>query len=161
MRALVRRPKSLSLLLMLVLPIGTVYPHGGGLDQCGGHHDRKQGGYHVHNRRNYCGCYPANCAPAKPKVSILADASTSKTLRAYSCDNAHVGGSKCFPVGDPKQMTVALYPESMKGEPVRLSDDGNGVLVNIVAQRVVLDQRWLQVETSNGRRGWIVAGYVK
>lgn len=34
------------------------YAHGGGLDSCGGHHDRKRGGYHVHRMANYCACYP-------------------------------------------------------------------------------------------------------
>src|SRR5688572_17840526 len=34
-----------SLLLFLALP---VYPHGGGLDAKGCHHDRKRGGYHCH-----------------------------------------------------------------------------------------------------------------
>jgi hypothetical protein len=32
--------------------------HGGGLDKCGGHKDKKRGGYHVHNMAKYCGCYP-------------------------------------------------------------------------------------------------------
>jgi hypothetical protein len=32
--------------------------HGGGLDRCGGHHDRKRGGYHVHRQYQYCRCYP-------------------------------------------------------------------------------------------------------
>ena len=32
--------------------------HGGGLDRCGGHHNRKQGGYHIHSVAKYCACYP-------------------------------------------------------------------------------------------------------
>jgi micrococcal nuclease len=41
--------------------------HGGGLDGCGGHNDRKRGGYHVHNHALYCQCYPEadGCAPDK------------------------------------------------------------------------------------------------
>ena len=34
------------------------YAHSGGLDRCGGHRDRKRGGYHVHNLARYCACYP-------------------------------------------------------------------------------------------------------
>lgn len=39
--------------------------HGGGLDRCGGHHDRKQGGYHIHNVAKYCACHPdkEGCKP--------------------------------------------------------------------------------------------------
>lgn len=49
--------------LVLVLTFGLFLPeigyaHGGGLDSCGGHNDRKRGGYHVHRMPNYCACYP-------------------------------------------------------------------------------------------------------
>lgn len=37
---------------------GQAYAHGGGLDACGGHNDRKRGGYHVHRMANFCACYP-------------------------------------------------------------------------------------------------------
>lgn len=53
---------------------GPLVAHGGGLDRCGGHNDRKHGGYHVHNQAQYCVCYPesAGCggekAPAKPRT---------------------------------------------------------------------------------------------
>jgi hypothetical protein len=45
-----------------------LFAHSGGLDSCGGHHDRKHGGYHVHNQALYCGCHPesAGCAVPKP-----------------------------------------------------------------------------------------------
>lgn len=47
----------------IIVIIGTllasaVYGHGGGLDRCGGHHDRKHGGYHLHNMVLYCACLP-------------------------------------------------------------------------------------------------------
>jgi hypothetical protein len=32
--------------------------HGGGLDRCGGHTNRKTGQYHVHNSALYCACHP-------------------------------------------------------------------------------------------------------
>lgn len=39
-------PALLWVLLLLLPSLG--YPHGGGLDSYGCHHDRKQGGYHCH-----------------------------------------------------------------------------------------------------------------
>ena len=49
----------------------TALAHGGGIDRCGGHNDRKRGGYHVHNMAKYCACNPsaAECkkAPADQK----------------------------------------------------------------------------------------------
>ena len=56
------------LALVLVLAFGwaisVVQAHGGGTDSCGGHNDRKRGGYHVHNWTKYCACNPdaAQCA---------------------------------------------------------------------------------------------------
>ncbi len=32
--------------------------HGGGIDRCGGHNDRKAGTYHVHQYNKYCKCNP-------------------------------------------------------------------------------------------------------
>jgi len=48
---------SVLLIGVLCLP-GVGFAHGGGLDSCGGHHDRKRGGYHVHRIANYCACHP-------------------------------------------------------------------------------------------------------
>jgi hypothetical protein len=55
------------LLLLLVAATTVAEAHSGGLDRCGGHNDRKRGGYHVHNLARYCGCYPEaeSCQPAK------------------------------------------------------------------------------------------------
>lgn len=39
---------------------GTALAHGGGLDGCGGHNNRKTGGYHVHNMARFCGCHPSD-----------------------------------------------------------------------------------------------------
>ena len=36
------------LLFALVLVVGSVHAHGGGLDTHGCHHDRRNGGYHCH-----------------------------------------------------------------------------------------------------------------
>ncbi|HLB45953.1 MAG TPA: YHYH domain-containing protein [Anaerolineales bacterium] len=49
--------------ILMMLLAGPVFAHGGGLDKCGGHNDRKRGGYHVHNHAKYCSCYPQseNC----------------------------------------------------------------------------------------------------
>jgi hypothetical protein len=45
-----------------------VHAHGGGIDKCGGHKDKKKGGYHVHNMAKYCACNPTAAAcKATPK----------------------------------------------------------------------------------------------
>lgn len=36
----------------------SVWAHGGRTDSCGGHNDRKHGGYHIHNYSKYCACNP-------------------------------------------------------------------------------------------------------
>lgn len=50
--------------VLMALLAGPVFAHGGGLDKCGGHRDRKQGGYHVHDQIKYCSCNPQseNCS---------------------------------------------------------------------------------------------------
>lgn len=47
------------LLLQLAAGGSLLRAHGGGLDSCGGHNDRKHGGYHVHNHAAYCRCNPS------------------------------------------------------------------------------------------------------
>ena len=41
----------------LIAPVGLAWAHPGGLDKCGGHHNRKTGEYHVHNWTLYYNCY--------------------------------------------------------------------------------------------------------
>jgi hypothetical protein len=62
--------KFLIFILMMFLA-GPVFAHGGGLDKCGGHKDRKQGGYHVHDQTKYCSCYPQseNCTAKDDRES--------------------------------------------------------------------------------------------
>jgi len=43
--------------MVVSLPSPALAP-GGGLDACGGHHDGKRGGYHVHRMAQYCACHP-------------------------------------------------------------------------------------------------------
>lgn len=51
--------KKVFLILVFVLfIISDAYAHGGRTDSCGGHRDRKRGGYHIHNYSKYCNCYP-------------------------------------------------------------------------------------------------------
>lgn len=54
--------------LILTVP-ALVFAHGGGIDKCGGHRDKKQGGYHVHQLAKYCECHPgaAECKAVDPK----------------------------------------------------------------------------------------------
>jgi hypothetical protein len=50
--------------LLMMFFAGPAFAHGGGLDKCGGHKDRKQGGYHVHDQARFCFCNPQseNCS---------------------------------------------------------------------------------------------------
>ena len=60
-------PRTLFLVcLFLAGPVA--FGHGGGLDECGGHHDHKQGGYHIHNVSDYCKCHPETegCKSGEP-----------------------------------------------------------------------------------------------
>jgi hypothetical protein len=51
--------KRILILCVFVLFAATsVFAHGGRTDKCGGHNDRKHGGYHIHNYSKYCACYP-------------------------------------------------------------------------------------------------------
>lgn len=45
-------------LMFLVFSVSVVFAHSGRTDSCGGHNDRKRGGYHIHNYSKYCNCYP-------------------------------------------------------------------------------------------------------
>lgn len=156
-------PRLCSLALVtLGLATTSLAAHSGGTDRCGGHNDRKRGGYHVHNRAKYCACYPEKCATETDRPKSESTRESGATTRAYSCDNPQVEGGGCFPAGHDHHMTVALYPKPMKGTPIRLRDDGSGIAVEIVETRVVLDQKWLLVRTKEGTRsGWIAGGYVK
>jgi hypothetical protein len=66
---------SRSACLVLMFAVASlVWPHGGGVDRCGGHTNRKTGAYHVHNQAAYCVCHPEaeGCSgePAKPKQAV-------------------------------------------------------------------------------------------
>lgn len=58
--------------------------HGGGLDNCGGHNDRKHGGYHVHDYARYCGCHPdsKSCASLErsPATSLVDASRTTRDV---------------------------------------------------------------------------------
>lgn len=71
-----RQVALLFLRVSLVLVCGTAaaWAHGGGLDHCGGHHDRKRGGYHVHDWARYRACHPEQ------------GAATSQTLTPKSAE---------------------------------------------------------------------------
>lgn len=47
---------SLAFLILFSIPTYSS-AHSGRTDSCGGHHDRKHGGYHIHNYSKYCTCY--------------------------------------------------------------------------------------------------------
>lgn len=55
--------------LVFLFLSSSAYAHGGGIDKCGGHNDRKKGGYHVHQQAKYCACNPTakSCSKRKGK----------------------------------------------------------------------------------------------
>ncbi len=56
--------------LLLFLVILNVLAHGGRTDACGGHNDRKRGGYYIHNYSKYCACYPGAPECKKEKGNV-------------------------------------------------------------------------------------------
>lgn len=50
--------KVTSLVFLSLLLTTLALAHGGRTDRCGGHNDRKHGGYHIHKMGKYCACYP-------------------------------------------------------------------------------------------------------
>lgn len=70
-----------TIVAVLILFLSTcVFAHSGGTDRCGGHNDRKRGGYHVHNLSKYCACYPdaKQCKPKEPKPDTKTEKSDKK-----------------------------------------------------------------------------------
>ena len=64
---------TLSLFASLFLFTAIALAHGGRTDACGGHNDRKHGGYHVHNYGKYCACYPDACKKDDDKADDKED----------------------------------------------------------------------------------------
>jgi hypothetical protein len=66
-------------LLALATPVALA--HGGGIDKCGGHKDKKRGGYHVHNKVKFCACNPqaADCKSADEPATAKKLKKTAKT----------------------------------------------------------------------------------
>jgi hypothetical protein len=81
----------LSALVLGVISCTTAgFAHGGGLDRCGGHNDRKHGGYHVHNRAEYCACNPsaegcdgASAQAAKPPAPHAVPSASPSATSAF------------------------------------------------------------------------------
>ena len=61
--------KNLIVVLLFMLLATSALAHGGGTNSCGGHNDRKRGGYHVHNWTKHCACNPdaAECKSDQSK----------------------------------------------------------------------------------------------
>lgn len=72
-----------------------VFAHGGGTDSCGGHNDRKRGGYHVHNYSKYCACSPDSpecnkgSEPAIKERKPTAPTSGVAPINEWSCPETH------------------------------------------------------------------------
>lgn len=80
---------SIGLVCAAGISLSVILAHGGGLDRCGGHNDRKHGGYHVHNWTTYCGCHPeaAECASKKGAVTPNAVTLPSAVASTPSTDS--------------------------------------------------------------------------
>lgn len=50
--------KCIYIVAILLIFVSDALAHSGRTDACGGHRDRKHGGYHIHNYSKYCACYP-------------------------------------------------------------------------------------------------------
>ena len=50
--------KKIIFVVALLFVASSALAHSGGTDRCGGHNNRKTGGYHVHNYSKYNSCYP-------------------------------------------------------------------------------------------------------
>lgn len=57
--------KRVILTLLFCFNVSLAFAHSGGTNSCGGHNDRKRGGYHVHNYAKHCACYPKDSACKK------------------------------------------------------------------------------------------------
>lgn len=72
----------LTLPLLIVVP---VYPHGGGLDAQGCHHDRKDGGYHCHRAQS-----TETEATSQTKPRVIEGKTSLSQLRSLTLDHAVV-----------------------------------------------------------------------
>ncbi len=101
--------------------------------------------------------------PASKKQPMpTGQAAEPKTARIYSCDNYQPLGARpdsiCFPLGDPKHMSIGIYPEPARGTASRVADTGDGLAVEILAERDVFGNRWYKIRIQDGgQTGWIGA----
>ena len=69
--------------------ITSLQAHGGGIDRCGGHNDRKSGGYHVHNWTAYCSCNP-KAEQCRTASGASGTPSTPTTLKGTSDETTNL-----------------------------------------------------------------------
>jgi hypothetical protein len=50
--------KGILVAVIVLFFVSNALAHSGRTYACDGHHDRKHGGYHIHNFVKYCTCYP-------------------------------------------------------------------------------------------------------
>ncbi len=92
-----RCPRPL-LFLTLVVP---VVAHPGGLDANGGHHDRKNGGYHYHRTPPAKSAPAPAAAPAKPVTSPAAASAPSPATENHAPAKQPEGSSTAAPLLSP------------------------------------------------------------
>lgn len=143
-------------IITLALGAGVAMAHGGGLDQYGCHHDRKNGGYHCH--RAAVQSAPSS-APAKPielpaiTRSSLAEApgqtatvtATSLLLRSRQSTNS--------PALMRLRQGAVVQVLDRRGHWWKVDPDGNGPFPNgFVAARYLQSDQADAVEASKPRR---------
>jgi len=100
------------LVLVAVLSIpGSLLAHSGGLNADGGHHDRKNGGYHCHRKPAAGTSVPQGAGETR---SNLNRGPGAESVSYASCAEARAAGSAPLRAGDP-------------GYSRRLDRDGDGV----------------------------------
>jgi hypothetical protein len=122
-------------ILILVIPIAAL-GHGGGLDKCGGHKNRKEGGYHVHNEKKYCACYAKD--PACRSIADEIDAAISANEKAAG--KIKLGDSKTAVWSLLKPIHDRL-PREHRKEPESYIRDGKTVEIFFARSRRIPDGR--------------------
>lgn len=90
-----KKPFLILMLLIFSFSLGTelVQAHSGRTDSCGGHNDRKHGGYHVHNLTKYCTCYPDAPECKKSNEPVIEDKGSGThgvmPIDEWNCPDTH------------------------------------------------------------------------
>lgn len=68
-----RMKTTMLIFLCFFLFVSDGFAHSGRTNSCGGHNNRKTGGYHIHNYTKYYNCYPEKKAGTQKKKALTCD----------------------------------------------------------------------------------------